>query len=527
MSYSVLVTDPIANDGLALLQPHAKVDVRIGLKGQELLDAIRDYDALIVRSETRVTAEVIKAGVKLQVIGRAGVGVDNIDVDAATERGIVVVYAPTGNTVSAAELTIGLMLALARNIPQGHAFLREGQWRRNELVGTEVRNKSLGVVGLGRVGTEVAKRAIGLEMKIIASDPFVSEEHARMLGVELSTFEELLKRSDFITIHTPLTDTTKSLIGPKEIAMCKPGVRFINAARGGIIGEQALADALASGHVGGAAVDVFVKEPATDTPLMGSPRTVITPHLGASTEEAQTNVAVDVAEEVLAVLRGQPARYAVNTPKVTAETMTAIGPFLPVAELCGNIAIQLAEGQLSDVRISYEGELADHDVAPLKAAVIGGLLKNVTEERVTLVNANLIAQSRGLRLIEQKGPAHENYSNLITVEARTSAGPTIVSGTIMRGQPHIVQVNGYWLDVEPSAATYLLLCENLDRPGRIGAVGTMLGDADINIAFMQVGRDRPRGMALMVLGLDEATKEQDQQAVLAIDGVHSVKQVRV
>lgn len=527
MSFSVLVTDPIAPDGVALLEPHAKVDVRIGLKGQELLDAVREYEALIVRSETRVTAEVIQAGVKLQVIGRAGVGVDNIDVPAATERGIVVVNAPTGNTISAAELTIGLILAMARNIPQGHASLKGKEWRRAELVGVEVRNKSLGIVGLGRVGTEVARRALALEMKIIAYDPFVTEDHAKKLGVEVGSFEDVLKRSDFITIHTPLTDTTKSLIGAKEIAMCKQGVRFINAARGGIIDEQALTDAMEAGHVAGAAVDVFVKEPALDSPLLDSPRTVVTPHLGASTEEAQTNVAVDVAEEVLAVLRGMPARYAVNAPLVSLETMTAIAPFLPVASLCGNIAIQLSEGQLSDVHISYEGEIAEHDMAPIKAAVIGGLLRHVTEERVTLVNASLIAQSRGLKIIEQMGPARENYNNLITVEARTSAGPTVISGTLLRGQPHIVQVNGYWLDVEVGSAAYLLFCENLDRPGRIGAVGTILGNADINIAFMQVGRDKPRGTAMMVLGLDEPTGEETRGAILAIGDVYSVKQVWV
>lgn len=523
----ILVTDPIAQDGIAILQPHAQVDVRIGLKGQELLDAIGDYEALVVRSETKVTADVIKAGTKLQVIGRAGVGVDNIDVPAATERGIVVVNAPTGNTVSAAELTIGLMLAMARNIPQGHAFLKQKQWRRSELVGFEVRNKTLGVVGLGRVGTEVAKRAIGLEMKVLAYDPFVSNEHAGKLGVELGSFEDVLKRSDIITIHTPLTDVTKSLVGAKEIALCKPGVRFINAARGGIIEEQALADAISAGHVAGAAVDVFVQEPATEGPVIDSPKTVVTPHLGASTEEAQTNVAVDVAEEIVAVLRGMPARYAVNTPLVSAEAMKAIAPFFPVATMCGNIALQLSEGQLAEVHIYYEGEIAEHDVAPLKAAVIGGLLQSVSEERVTLVNASLVAQSRGLKIIEQMGPSRENYNNLITVEARTSAGSTVVSGTLMRGQPHIVQVNGYWLDVEVGSAAYLLFCENLDRPGRIGAVGTLLGNADINIAFMQVGRNKPRGTALMVLGLDEPAPEEQRQAIRDIGDVYSVKQARV
>ncbi|MBI2887091.1 MAG: phosphoglycerate dehydrogenase [Chloroflexi bacterium] len=523
----VLITDPIASDGVELLRRHAEVDLRLGLKGQELLEAIGDYEALVVRSETKVTAEVIRAGKKLHVVGRAGVGVDNIDVEAATQQGIVVVNAPTGNTISAAELALGLMFALARNIPQAHLSLKQGQWRRSELVGAELRGKTLGIIGLGRVGSAVARRALELEMKILTYDPFVSEEMARHLGIEVASFEEVLRRSDFITVHVPLTDATRSLLGAKEIALCKPGVRLINTARGGVIDEQALYDAVEAGHVAGAAVDVFTQEPVKDSPLLKSDRIIVTPHLGASTEEAQTNVAVDVAQEVMAVLQGQPARYAVNVPLVSPETMGVIAPFLPVASLIGNVVTQLCEGQLGEVRVFYEGELAEHDVTPLKAAVIGGMLQSISEERVTLVNASLIAQHRGLRIIEQMGPAHENYSNLITVEATTSAGRTVVSGTLLRGHPHIVQVNGYWLDLEAEAAPYLLLCENLDRPGRIGAVGTLLGNADINIAFMQVGRDKPRGMALMVLGLDEPIGEEQRQAILDIGDVYSVKLVRV
>jgi D-3-phosphoglycerate dehydrogenase len=511
-----------------VLERHFTVDTRIGLKGQELLDALGAYDALIVRSETRVTAEVIRAGTRLQAIGRAGVGVDNIDVDAATERGIVVVNAPTGNTFSAAELAFGLMLSMARNIPQAHGSLKQGQWRRSEFVGVELRGKSLGIIGLGRVGSELARRAAAFEMKIIAFDPFISEAHARNLGAEITTVEDLLKRSDFVSVHTPLTDATKSLIGREELATCKPGVRFINAARGGIIDEQALLEAVQSGRVAGAAVDVFTKEPIDpENPLLKSDRIVVTPHLGASTEEAQTNVAVDVAEEVVAILQGQAARYAVNLPRVTAETMKATGPYIPVAAACANVVTQLSDGQLNEVHISYQGEVADYDVTGLKAAVVGGLLKSVSEERVTAVNANLIAQSRGLRFEEHKGPARANYRNLITVEARTSTGVTSITGTLLRGLPHIVQVDGYWLDVQTGPTPYLLFCENDDRPGRIGLVGSLLGSADINIAFMQVGRDRPRGMAMMVLGLDEPIEEAERLAILAIPGVKSLKQVKL
>lgn len=487
----VLITDPIAQDGVDILKASVDVDVRLGLKGQELLDAIKDYDGLVVRSETKVTAEVIAAGTKLQVVGRAGVGVDNIDVNAATEHGIVVVYAPTGNTISAAELTIGMLLAQARNIPQAHMSMKQGQWRRNDFVGMEVRNKTLGVIGLGRVGTEVAKRAIGLEMKILAYDPFVSAEHAKMLGVEIGSLEDVIKNSDFITIHTPLTDVTRSLLGAKELAMTKPGVRLLNVARGGIIDEQALLDAVESGHVASAAIDVFTEEPVKDNPVLHSDKIVVTPHLGASTEEAQTNVAVDVAQEVLAVLQNSPVRYAINLPRVSQETMKVVGPYIPVAQLCGNLAAQLSEGQWNEVHITYEGAIAESDTSALKASVIGGLLGNSSEERITLVNAAVIAQSRGLNIVEQQKTLRGNYANLITVEAHTSSGITSVSGTLMRGQAHIVQVNGYWVNVEIGTAPYLLFCENLDKPGRVGAVGTILGNADVNIAFMQVGRDQP------------------------------------
>ncbi len=527
MSGRVLITDPIAADGLAILEKSLDVDVRTGLKGQDLLDAVKDYDALIVRSETRVTAEVIAAGKKLQIIGRAGVGVDNIDVDAATARGIIVVNAPTGNTISACELTFGLMLAMARNIPQAHASMHNGEWRRSEFVGVELRGKTLGIVGLGRVGSELAKRARSFDMHILAYDPFVSADRARDLGAEMTTLEGVLQRSDFLSVHTPLTDATKSLITAKELAMCKPGVRIVNAARGGIIDEQALVDAVESGQVAGAAIDVFTEEPVKETVLTRSPRIVVTPHLGASTAEAQLNVAVDVAEEVVAVLTGGSARYAVNLPLVAPEAMKTVGPFLPVAQLLGNVVTQLTEGQLSELTISYQGGLADVDTAPLKAAVLGGLLRSISEERVTLVNASMVAQQRGLNIQEHKGPARENYANLITVEAKTSAGGTVMAGTLLRGKPHLVQINGYWLDVQVDTTPYLLLCENDDRPGRIGALGTILGDADINIAFMQVGRDQPRGRAMMVLGLDDSLTDGARAAIEAVPGVYSVRQVSV
>ncbi|MCD5413350.1 MAG: phosphoglycerate dehydrogenase, partial [Dehalococcoidia bacterium] len=415
----ILITEPLAEEGINILSAHAEVDIRLGLKPEELRNIIGDYEALVVRSETRVTAEVIEAGKRLQAIGRAGVGVDNIDLDVATSRGVVVVNAPESNILSAAEHTIALMTALARNVPQAHAHLKSGKWERKRFMGVEVRNKKLGIIGLGRVGSEVAKRAKGMEMHPVAYDPMVSLDYARILGVELVSLERLLKESDFITLHIPLTAATRGLIGDGELRLVKPAVRLINTARGGIIDEEALLEAIEEGRVAGAAIDVFTKEPATQSILLKSDKIIVTPHLGASTLEAQAGVAVDIAEQVTDILQGRPAKYAVNMPLISAEILPFLTPFMNVASLVGRLLAQLAEGQLSIITIRYEGEIADHGTDALKAAVIGGLLESTTDERVNLVNANVIARRRGLRVIEQRSTACENYGNLITAEVTT------------------------------------------------------------------------------------------------------------
>lgn len=523
----VLVADPIAGEGVEILKKRAEVDVRIGIKPEELLSSIDNYDALVVRSETKVTEQVIAAGRKLKVVGRAGVGVDNIDVEAATRHGVTVVNAPTGNTISAAELAFGLMLALARNIPQAHQTLKSGEWNRSAFVGVELRNKTLGIIGLGRVGSEVARRAEAMEMRVIGFDPFVSVEFAQHIGVELVSLETLLRESDFVSVHTPLTQTTMALIGEEELALMKPAARIINAARGGIVDEEALLKAINEERIAGAALDVFSREPIPpDSPLLRNDNIIVTPHLGASTAEAQTNVAVDVAMDVLAVLENRPARYAVNAPLITPETAAIISPLIPVAHMLGRVACQLSDGHPDTVQIGYEGEIGNYDVGALKAAIIGGMLEHVIEERVTLVNASIVAANRGLKVVEHKGPSKENYQNLITVELQTSTETAVVAGTMMRGEPHIVRVDDYWLDVVPSSS-YLLLCENQDRPGIIGTVGTILGKADINIAFMQVGRDKPRGKALMVLGLDEPIQEGQRREIMDIPAISSVQQVKL
>ncbi len=526
MNWKILVADSIADEGIAALTSEATVDVRLGLKPDELASVIGDYDALVVRSETKVPAEVIEAGQRLQVIGRAGIGVENIDLKAATRQGIVVVNAPTGNIVSTAEHTLSLLLALARHIPQAYIRLKSGEWSRKEFIGTELRNKTLGIIGLGRVGSEVARMAKALEMKIIACDPFVSKEQADHLGLELVSREELLRRSDFITIHVPLTTATKGLIGDQALSLVKPTVRFINTARGGIIDEEALYKAIEEGRVAGAAVDVFSEEPAGDNILLKSDKVIATPHLGASTAEAQTTVAVDVAEQVLAVLNGRPARYAVNVPLMPPETASVLTPFLAVASDVGKLCTQLAEGHTDTIVIKYEGEIADYDNTALKAAVLGGLLESVTEERVNLVNASVIAHSRGLKVIEQKTVRCENYANLVSVEVTTDVGTTTVAGTMMRGEAHIVQVNSYWIDIVPTGG-YWLFSDHLDRPGLIGAVGMVTGSADINISSMQVGRLEPRGRALMVLALEKEVNEEVRQQLLAIPDVYTAKLVKL
>jgi len=522
----VLVADPIGEEGIDILRSHAQVDIRPGLKPEELISTIGDYEALVVRSQTKVTAEVIEAGKKLQVIARAGVGVDNINVEEATRRGIVVVNAPTGNTTSAAEHTIALMFALARHIPRADAVLKSGVWRRSDFIGTEVRNKTLGIIGLGNVGSEVARRARGLEMRLIAYDPFISVDYARNLQVELVSLKQLFKESDFITLHVPLTKSTKGLIGAKELALVKPTVRIINTARGGIIDEEALVKALKEKRIAGAAFDVFATEPLTQSILFEDDNIIVTPHLGASTTEAQAMVAKDAAEQVIAVFEGQPARYAVNAPLISAETLSVLAPFIKAATTAGRLVSQLVEGQMSSIQIKYDGEIADYDTDILKAAVLGGLLEGISEERVNLVNADIIAAHRGLTVVEQSELICENYVSLITLEVTTSTGTTTVAMTVIRGGTHIVRVNDYWMDMVPTEG-YFLFSDHQDRPGLIGAVGKITGDADINISYMHLGRLKPRGQALMILALDESLSEEQLQQILSIPDVYTAKLVKL
>ncbi|MDD2471925.1 MAG: phosphoglycerate dehydrogenase [Dehalococcoidales bacterium] len=522
----VLVADPIAQDGIDIMSRIAEVDVKTKLGEDQLVEIIGDYDAMVVRSQTQVTANIINAGKKLVIIGRAGVGVDNIDVNAATECGIIVANAPTGNTVSAAEHAIALMLSLARHIPQANYSLKSGQWKRADFMGTEVKNKTLGIIGLGNIGREVARRAKGLEMKILAYDPFVSEERAGQLQTEMVSLETLYRESDFITLHTPLTDTTRNMIDTQQLETMKPTTRIINAARGGLINEEALVKALNEGKLAGAAIDVFCKEPCTQSILFSCDKIIVTPHLGASTAEAQVLAATEVCHQIVDVLGGQPARYAVNAPFVSAEAMSVLGPYMKVAKIVGQLTSYLGEGNLRKIKIKYNGEISSYNTNALKASILGGLLDRLSEERVNMVNANSIASRRGIQVIEEKENTCENFANLITLDVETSQGNISVAGTVLRGEPHIVKVDQFWIDIVPTGR-YFLFSDHRDRPGLIGAVGQITGEADVNVSHMYLSREKPRGRALMIMALDEPLTDEYLQKISKVPDVHNVKLVQL
>jgi D-3-phosphoglycerate dehydrogenase len=497
----ILVTETIAEAGLAALRATAQVDVRTDLDKAQLLETLPDYDALIVRSATKVTAEVIRAGAKLRVIGRAGTGVDNIDVEAATQHGIIVVNAPAANSVAAAELTIGFIMALARRLPQANASLQSGKWERTKFMGFEVRGKTLGLVGLGRIGTEVARRARGLEMSVLAYDPVVSTDRATQLGVTLATLDDVLAQSDFVSVHVPLIDSTRHIINGARLAQMKPTAYLLNAARGGIVDEAALADALERRVIAGAALDVFEQEPPTNNPLLGHANLIVTPHLGASTVEAQALAGVDVAEGVLVALAGGTPRSAVNAPFAPPEEWSVLAPYIKLGRQLGALCTGLIQEPVRTYELEYRGELAGVETAPVRLAVLQGLLANVCEQRVTPVNAPLLARERGLKYSEHSSSEAESYAGLLILRAVTADGSHEFAGTVLRDEPHVVQADGYWVDFMPTGP--LLLTYHRDRPGMIGRVGTILGGGDVNISGMYVGRLAPRERAMMVLTLDD------------------------
>ena len=520
----VLITDNVAAEGIELLQKNVPTDIKRGLTPDELVDIIGDYDALVVRSETKVTSPVIEAGRNLKVVARAGIGVDNIDLDAATRAGIAVVNAPIGNTVAAAEHTLALMLALARNVPQAYVSMKEGQWQRSAFMGIEVRNKTLGIIGLGRVGSEVARRAGSFGMRLIAFDPFVAPDFAARLGVTTMTLDELLPQADFITLHTPLTPGTTKMINKEQLAKMKPGARLINVARGELVDEDALLQALENEQLAGVALDVFTNEPPGDLPLLRHPRLMATPHLGASTQEAQREVAIEAAEQVIAVLNGQPARNTVNAPFVPPEVHAILAPYVPVASMVGRLLTNMARGQFIGVTLRYQGEIATHNTAILKAAALVGLLSPVSGEVVNMINAPVLAQQRGLQITEQTSSDGREYASLISATLHTTGDDITIAGTSLRDEPHLVRVNDYWMDVAPSTP-YLLFVDNQDQPGTIGAVGTVAGRRNINISFMEVGRIAPRGQAMMVLGVDDPISAEALAEIMALPQIDNARVV--
>ena len=513
----ILVVEPLAAEGLELLRRHHDVDERLGLPRDEIAAILPEYDALVVRSQVKVDAALIAAGTRLVVIGRAGVGVDNVDLEAATRAGVVVVNAPTGNTIAAAELTLALLFGLARKTAAADASMRRGEWKRSQFTGIEVRGKTLGIVGLGKIGQAIAVRARAMQMTVLGSDPFVTHDQAANLGVELVSFDELVARADAITVHVPKNKGTTGLINAAVIERMKPGVLLLNVARGGVIDEQDLADALRSGKVGGAGIDVFNTEPPTGSPLLDAPNTLLTPHLGASTAEAQVAVAEEVAEQILDVLDGRSARYAVNAPLLTPETAQAIAPYLPLAETLGRVVAQLAREAPRTLTLEIAGEPASHDSSSLVAAVLRGLLEHDTEERVNLVNAGTLAKARGITVVERKTPNAGAFSSLLTLTAETEGRTVTLAGTVANGEPRLMRLQEHAMDLAPSE--FMLISHHLDRPGTVGRVGALLGAVDVNISAMNLARSAPRAEAYMVLALDDDVPPSVVDAIQADDAM--------
>lgn len=520
----ILVSDKVSNEGVKILEQHHEVDVRHGLTPEELIATIHQYDALVVRSETKATRAVIEAATNLKVIGRAGVGVDNIDIQAATEKGIMVINAPDGNTIAAAEHTMAMMLSLARNIPQAHRSMKEGKWERSKFMGVEMRGKTLGVIGLGRIGTGVVKRALAFEMKVLAFDPFITEEKAVDLGIELADLDQIYAQSDFITLHTPLTPETKHIVGEEAFSKMKKGVRLVQCARGGLIDEKALLKAMQDGIVAGAAIDVFEKEPVTlDNPLMSLDNIVAAPHLGASTKEAQVGVAVDVAAGILAALNGEPVSTAVNAPPVPQQVMQLIKPYFNLVEKMGTLATNLAEGRIQSVEVEYKGAIGEVDSKMLTIATLKGILNPILQEAINYINAPTVAKSRGIKVREVKSEETELFANLISVRVRTDKGEYRVGGTLFGQEGRIVMINEDRVDITPKGRQ--LIIPHNDHPGIIGAACTLLGEQNINIRSMQVVKTEQADRSIMYLEVESEVSNTILSKIKALNGIHGAKLV--
>ncbi|GGL53489.1 phosphoglycerate dehydrogenase [Sporolactobacillus putidus] len=526
--FKVIVTDPISETGLQALHAHQEFDVeqRTNLTPDELIDKIKDYDALIVRSQTQVTREVIQAADRLKVIARAGVGVDNINIDAATEKGIIVINAPAGNTIAATEHTLAMMLSLARNIPQAYGSLTSGRWDRKHFKGVELYQKTLGVVGMGRIGTEVAKRAKGFQMNILGYDPFLTEDRAKKLGIIKASLDEIAEKADFITVHTPLTAETRGLIDAAYLAKTKKGVRLVNCARGGIIDEQALVDAVNSGHVAGAAIDVFEHEPPENTGLTNNPNIIVTPHLGASTEEAQEKVAQSVSEEIVEIFTTGAVQHAINLPHISATVQQKIKPYLVLSEQMAELLMQIFQKAPEKIKINYFGELFLEDTGLLTRQMIKALLSYYLDTAINIVNVMQVLKAHSLSYSVQKNAAHKGFTNFIELEISHGDEKATIGCTYLPGfGGRIVSINGYRLDMEPEE--YLLYIRHVDVPGMIGNVGSLLGKSHINIGSMYVGRQAIGGEAIMILTVDKPMPETARKEILELPDLHDVQFVKL
>lgn len=524
----VLVSDPVSESGIAELKGNGELDVTVktGLKEDQLLEIIPQFSALVVRSQTKVTAKVLEAATNLKVVGRAGVGVDNVDVEAATKRGIIVMNTPGGNTISTAEHAFSLMMSLARNIPQAHATVKAGKWDRKNFEGVELYGKTLAVLGMGRIGTEYARRAMAFGMKVLAFDPYLSASRARTLQVELvENLEDVLPRADFFTLHMPVTPETRHMLGAAQIAKMKKGVRIINCARGGLIDEAALYEALKSGQVAGAALDVYeVEPPPAEFALRDLPNVVFTPHLGASTAEAQESVGIEVAQQIRSALLEGEIRNAVNMPNIDAKTLAIIGPQLALGEKLGQFLSQIAPKRCDTLNINFSGKVNEVDTTPITRAVLKGFLQAVYGSEVNSVNAPSLAETLGVKITESRINTPGDFTEMIEVTA-TDTIKVSVAGTFFGNTPRIVKINDRHVEAKPEGV--LLVLENRDRPGIVGMIGTLMGGHKVNIASMSLSRNEIGGSALTVLNVDSAPSEEVLKEMLAVEDIYSAKVVQL
>ncbi len=523
----VLVSDKLSQNGVAILESYdgLEVDVKTGMTPEELKAVIGDYEGLVIRSATKVTADVLAVASKLKVIGRAGIGVDNVDLEAASRKGVVVMNTPGGNIVTTAEHTVSMLMSVSRKIPQATASLKTGKWEKSKFMGSEMMNKTLGVIGMGRIGKIVVDRCQGLKMKVIAFDPFISAVQAKEMNVELVDLDTLFKRSDYITIHTPITDETRGMINKETIAKMKKGVYLINCARGGIINESDLADALNSGYIAGAALDVFEKEPVSaDNPLLTAQNFVCTPHIAASTTEAQENVAIAIAHQIAGYLLEGKIENAVNFPSLDAGQMEKLQPYLFLAESIGAVQAQLVDKPITSVHITFSGDVAELNCKPVTNALMKGILSATTSEEINLVNAQAFAKDRGIDVVESISNKQGDFHSLLSVEVSSETESKVVEGTIFgKKDARIVKIDDFRIEARPSA--FMLFFSNKDEPGVIGNIGTLLGNRKVNMADMQLGRTTPHGKAVAIVNVDTKLSAEILEEIKHLDNILDARMV--